>query len=279
MPDVRFEQFYRDTATLAWPAADAIERRGRQRRRRQRIVAALGAATVLVGAVAAGAAVRGGGSGPEPVPPASQPAVSPSATGNPSAGPSATGSPSGPPATSGPPSSQQAPLTEVPPTAMLRPADIGAGNWTVSEEADGDWTVYFVLSLCTVPMGPDGTDLDTRDRTLSQGGRSVAQRVRVFAPGDSAVSLAALRAKVAACGTFRARYTGDEITVRIVRTGSVPGADESFLVETRTAGGVGWSVFVRKGALVSELLVTPNTEDESLRIGRAAATRLTQVAG
>ena len=280
MPDVGFEQFYRDTATLTWPAADAIARRGRQRRRRQRIVAALGAATVLIGAVAAGAAVRGGGSGPAPVPPASQPATPPTATTSPSGSPSAAASPSGAGPSGSATSGRTArPLTQVPLAAMLRPADAGTGTWTVEEEANGDWTVYFTLSLCTVAMGPGGTDLDTRERSLRRGEAEIAQRVRAFSPADAAAELAALRAKVSACATFRSRYTGEEITLRIVRDGFAPDADESFLVESRAGGEVGWHVLVRKGSLVAEVVVWPNSQDESVRVGRAAVVRLTQAAG
>jgi hypothetical protein len=276
VPDAGFEQFFRDTATLAWPSADAIARRGRQRRRRQRIVAALGAATVLIGAVAAGATVRGGGADPVPEPPASPQATT---SASPTGGTSAPVSPSGTGPSSPAASSPVAPLTQVPLTAMLTAADAGPGDWTVSENADGDWTVYFTLSLCTAPLGPGGTDLHTRERSLRRGEAEIAQRVRAFSPADAAVEVAALRAKVVACATFKSRSTGDEISLRIVRDGFALDADESFLVESRAGGEVGWYVIVRKGALMAEIVVWPNTQDESVRFGRAAAVRLTRAAG
>jgi len=274
MPDVRFEQFYRDTVTLTWPPVDAIARRGRQRRTRQRFAAGVGAAVVAVGVVLAGAAVRGGSAGPAPVPPASPPvAVTPSATGS-AQPPVSPGSPSGTPASSRPPQ-----LTEVPLAAMLRPADAGAGTWAVTEEANGDWTVFFPLSLCNAASSiPYVNDIHERSRTLDRGQASIVQRVMAFAPGRTAEHLDSLRAKVSACRSFEAKYTGDQMTVRIIQDGFAA-ADESFVVEVGSSGGVALHAFVRRGGLVTEVVAVPNTLAETLRVGRAAAGRLAAAGG
>ena len=62
--------------------------------------------------------------------------------------------------------------------------------------------------------------------------------------------------------------------MRIVRDGFASAADESFVLEVRSGGGVTRHAFVRRGVLVTEVLVVPNTEAETVRVGRAAADRL-----
>jgi hypothetical protein len=228
--------------------------------------------------VLAGAAVRGGGTGPAPVPPASAPASpAPSATGGGSAAPS--GSPSSAPGTS---SSGPATPTQVSLAAMLRNADAGPGEWTVTEEYSGDWLAYFALGLCAKSFDfPFIDSIHQRERSFSRGETAaVYQRARAFAPGSAVDHLAALKAAVTACGTFNSRITGDRITVRITQDGFAGAtADESFLVEVNSGGGVSWQAFVRRGALVTDVVVSPNTLAETLRVGQAAANRLAQAGG
>jgi hypothetical protein len=278
MPDAGFEQFYRDTATLAWPSADAIARRGRRRRIHQRVAAGVGAAAVAVSIVLAGAAVRGGGPGPAPVPPASPPASpTPSVTGSGAAAPAV--SPSGQSGTSPSGTSPSATLTQVPPAAMLRAADAGPGTWTVADEANGDYSVFFTFRLCAATNGMSHVEhLHQRERTISRDEMSDVQRVELFAPGRAADYMEGVRARVRACGTFTSQFDGRRITVRIVHDGFAA-ADESFLVEVSSDGTVGWHAFVRRGVLVTEVVAWPGTLAETLRLGRAAANRLAEAGG
>jgi hypothetical protein len=158
---------------------------------------------------------------------------------------------------------------------MLQAADIGPGTSTVTEEANGDWTAYYPLSLCTAePNRAYNDDIDTRERSIVRGGTEVAQRVEAYEPGGSAAKLAWLRAKVSVCGSFTPRGgDGTPITMRIVRNGFAT-ADESFVVEVRAGGDVARHAFVRRGVLVTEVAMWPNTEAEIVRVGRAAADRL-----
>jgi hypothetical protein len=47
----------------------------------------------------------------------------------------------------------------------------------------------------------------------------------------------------------------------------------------RSSGGVAWHVFVRRGVLVTEVVVAPDNLAETLRVGRAAADRLAEAGG
>jgi hypothetical protein len=288
MPDARFEQFYRDTADLTWSSADEIGRRGRRRRRRQRFAAATATAAALAGLVVAGDAVRGGAdSAPRPILPASQPtgpatgpvtaapSISPSAPppGTTAAAPSASRPATSEPTASATSTSTTA-LTEVPAAALLRAGDVGTGRWQVADEANGDWTVYFTLGLCADAADrPDVDHIDTRERTISQGDAHVLQRVRAFTPSRAVAALAGLRTEVRDCATFQPRFGGEQISLRIIREGFAT-ADESFIVEVRSDNGVGRHAFVRQGSLVTEVVAAPDTETDTVRIGRAAADRL-----
>jgi hypothetical protein len=288
MPDARFEQFYRDTADLTWSSADEIGRRGRRRRRRQRFAVGTATAAAMAGLVVAGVAVRGGAdSEPRPILPASRPTapVTSPFTATPSVSPSApppdtaTAPPTAsghaaPETTASATSPSPTALTEVPAAAMLRAGDVGSGSWQVTDEANGDWTVYFTLGLCADAVArPDVDDIDTRERTISQGDAQVLQRVRAFPSSRARAALAGLRAEVQDCGTFQPRFGGEQITVRILRDGFAT-ADESFIVEVRSANGVGLHAFVRHGSLITEVVTEPDTETDALRVGRAAADRL-----
>jgi hypothetical protein len=157
---------------------------------------------------------------------------------------------------------------------LLRAGDVGTGTWQVADEANGDWTVYFTLGLCTDAVNrPDVDDIDSRDRTISQGDAHVLQRVRAFTPSRAAAALAGLRAEVRDCATFQPRFGGEEISLRIIRDGFAT-ADESFIVEVRSDNGVGLHAFVQQGSLVTEVVAQPDTEPNTLRVGRAAADRL-----
>jgi hypothetical protein len=280
MPDARFQQFYRDTADLTWSSADELGRRGRRRQRRQRFAIGTATATAVVGLVVTAVAVRGGtGPTPGPVPPASRPpipATSPASI-SPSAPPPGTtatapGNTTSRPTTATSPSVAE--LTEVPRAAMLRAGDVGTASWQVADEASGDWTVYFTLGLCTEAVNrPDVDDIDTRERTISQGDAHVLQRVRAFTPNRAVAALAGLRAEVRDCATFQPRFGGEQTSLRIIRDGFAT-ADESFIVEVRSDNGVGLHAFVRQGSLVTEVVTEPDTEPATLRIGRAAAARL-----
>jgi hypothetical protein len=164
--------------------------------------------------------------------------------------------------------------TQVPAAAMLRAADAGSGDWQVADEANGDWTVYFTLGLCAAAAErPDVDEIDKRDRTLSRDDDRVRQRVRAFPADRAAAALTGLRAEVADCATFPPRFGGEQISLRIVRDGFAT-ADESFVVEVRSADRVGRHALVRHGSLVTEVVTDPATEADTLRIGRAAADRL-----
>jgi hypothetical protein len=75
------------------------------------------------------------------------------------------------------------------------------------------------------------------------------------------------------CASFRPRFGGEQIALRIIRDGFAD-ADESFIIEVRAGGDVGLHAFVRHGSLITETVTEPETTSDALRIGRAAADRL-----
>lgn len=280
MPEPPFESLYRATATLAMPSADELGSNAERRARRQRRAAAL--ATCLAVAAVAGSVVWRDGSAPTVI----YSNATPSATVAPSPSQGATSSPpnrspSSP--TTRPtrtmPASASASLTRVPSTALLAPADAAPGRWTVEGEAAGDWHLTFAIQSCPLAR-LDGHlgGMDTATRALTDGTRTVFQRVTLHRAGDAAPAMDWIRRNVAACQQYRAPGADTESGMRIVARDFA--GDESFLVETTDASNdPGLHVFVRVGPLVAEIVPEGGSEAFARHLGQRAVDRLCAATG
>jgi hypothetical protein len=285
MPDRRFEEFLTEASTATWQPTEAVERRGRQRRLRQRLAVA-GVSATIVAVVSAGLMLRATGTiDVAPVPPASVPPTSVDTTPSPGASTrvpssSPSGQPSGQPSGSGTPTGSadagpgQASGTPVTVPGMMLPTDLG-GSWTAGRDEGGDWTLASVINQCE-PVGQDPVaPLGSESQILRSGDAFVRQFVHRYPDRSGAAAKTAdIRGRVDRCASFRSRYSGDQYTLRVVSAGFAAGADESFVVERSGAGRTGHAVFVRRGAFVTEVLVSPNDDANRRRIGQAAANRL-----
>lgn len=280
MPDPLFERLYGETMAMNWQPVDQIERRGRQRAARQRLGVVAGACVAVLLVVGAAAVAFAGRPAGHVIEPGSPTPTSTTPGASATSPTSSTNSTNSADSTNGTGPVEPPLVTRVPPAAMLRPADAGAGVWTPGITS-GDWSIAFTLGLCgrDGAGGFHGKRLDTRDQALEHTGDDaiVLQRVAAFAVGDAERELDGLRADVLRCGQFTIPGGGGEITMSIVARSFA--GQGSFLVDIDSPGGRFRNAVVIVGNLLTEVAASPNDEARVTQLAQRAAARLCAVTG
>jgi hypothetical protein len=271
--DALFDQMRGQTPPVAFAPAELVRRRGRQRAHRHALA---GAAAVL--------AVAGVGGGlPWLADVDRGPAddiASPSMSAETSATPGPTASPSAGP-------------TDVPPTVVLRPPDLGAGTWTtLSPEGvfKGSERWYWA----DLHEGYRQRDYSSRGHQLGQlvvryeGDQqaTIAEIVERYEPGWGVRNLADIRTVVARSGAtpYARPGAGGALRHAIIDPTRFAG-DESLLIEQKPWSFNGSTkippsdiqliAVVRVGDLVATVIPQIGTEPEVVRtLARRAADRL-----
>lgn len=270
MPDQDFDdQFagFRAGGPLVVPAGPAAARQVHRRRRRVRLAVGTAIAAALVAVPVAALAVDDGSpdrpnvtATGDPTPPGPTPSQPFTPTPPPAASSEPTDQPSSE-ATDSPPADPIA----IPASAMLRNADVPDGYRFAEDDADGDWTLNFLFSMCDVPGPEAGPAVDTRERAFRGPNRdeSVLERVERFPSTTGARERTEIvREKVDDCAQQE-----------VVATGFA--GDESFVVRTDFGTTFTLNVVVRQGGLVAEVWQKHLTDVDAARdLGRAAAERL-----
>jgi len=271
MPDPLFAKLYEDTRQLTAAPLSSIHARARQRRQRRiAMTTASVVALALVGAGGVALAARGAGrTGPQPLA-STTPSVSRSAQ-------SPAPAPSTPDA-----SASRARLTTVPLAAMLQPADLGPGPWTVndSSEAEGDWHFEFTLGYCPAYRSavtyPDPDQRRLRSMNREPGTTGVIQEVKLYLRTAGA-AFDWYRAGAVACARHTSLMGGAETTVEIVAE-DVAG-DRSMIVRTRSVHGTGMYGFVVVRNLITQFTVAARTEAAGRDLAAKAYARMCAAAG
>ncbi|HLL67712.1 MAG TPA: hypothetical protein VK453_18650 [Micromonosporaceae bacterium] len=290
MPESTFGSLFDDTADANWPSGADV-RRSAHRAQLRAQVAGLAAAIVAVGAVGAGAVAVNDRNRSLLLPdPATSATAAPSPSVPPTTAPSAAPTSASPnsvttTATTKPPPSatpSRPALTNVPIEAMLRPADVGPGEWATNDNPEsGDWGFAAIIGSC--PARPNGHQdpIHRRTRNISRSttGPSdhVIHDVGLYRRGTAAAAFNYYRAGAVACARHKDTMSSTEMTVKILAEGFA--GQRSMLVESTSEHGRGLWVFVVHGDLMSELAFAPETAEYGKQLGGRAAQRMCTAQG